>query len=215
MPGTYPMLVDLTGKLVVVVGGGAVAVRKVKGLLDSGATQICVIAPEIAPEMPERIKPLRREFAPDDLNNASLVFAATDSAEVNDLVTREAHRRGIWVNRADAEDDSDFATPAIWRKESLMVTVSTQGNPALSAKIRDVISIELDSKWEKLATAAARLRPVILRNVGEIESRRKIFRALATDEAANVAGDENELRRWLVSKFPGLDLQQPRPDDER
>ena len=101
MPHAYPLMLDVTGRLVVIVGGGPVAVRKVKGLLDAGATRVRVVAPECHASMPAGVERVVAAYDAPHLDGASLVFASTDSADVNDRVARDAAERGIWVNRSD------------------------------------------------------------------------------------------------------------------
>src|SRR6185437_15325554 len=109
------MMLDVTARPIVIIGGGAVAARKVRVLLDAGATQITCVAPSFCNELPHAVKRLQKEYEPADLDGTSLVFAATDREHVNDQVVRDAHARGLLVNRADADENEpgDFVTPAL------------------------------------------------------------------------------------------------------
>src|SRR6266516_367245 len=101
----YPLLLDLTGRRVVVVGGGRVALRRVRGLLEAGAL-VHVIAPEVLPDLAgltgHGVAVHRREYADGDLAGAWLAQACTDSAAVNAAVAAEAERRRTPCVRADA-----------------------------------------------------------------------------------------------------------------
>jgi len=200
----YPLMLDVTDRLVVIIGGGAVAVRKADGLLAAGATRVRVVSPMFHTEMPvdpQRVERIAAAYEPRHLDGAALVFAATDLPAVNAAVVRDARARGVIVNRADADEagDSDFATPAVHRDGALTITVSAAGNPAVAARIRDEIREDLDARWVALAEAMRSLRPAILAAGLAPDARRELFRALATDEAADIVmrGGADGLRRWV------------------
>jgi precorrin-2 dehydrogenase/sirohydrochlorin ferrochelatase len=184
----YPLMLDVSNRLAVIVGGGRVGARKVKGLLEAGATQIRVISPVFCDNLPGGVERVERPYAAGDLEGASLVFAATDRTEVNETVVRDANRLGILVNRADADDEApgDFATPAALREGELVVTVSAGGSPALAAAVRDALRSRLERKWVTMASAMRELRPRIRDGGMSIERRRAAFRDLASDEAMDV-----------------------------
>jgi precorrin-2 dehydrogenase/sirohydrochlorin ferrochelatase len=194
-------MLDVTNRLVVIVGGGAVGVRKATGLLAARATRVRVVSLIFHAEMPDGVELVAAAYEPAHLDGAALVFAATDSPEMNAAIVRDARARGILVNRADADeaDDSDFATPAVHRDGAVTITVSAAGSPAVAAKIRDEIKEDLDTRWIVLAEAMRTLRPAILSADFSPEARRELFRGLATEEAADVAVRDGEegLRAWI------------------
>jgi siroheme synthase-like protein len=208
MSHLYPLLLDVKDRLIVIVGGGPVAVRKATGLIDAGANRVRVVAVEIAITMPGGVERITDLYRREHLDGASLVFAATDDAEVNDAVVRDAHAMNLLVCRADhgEEHAGDFSTPAIWRQGAVMVGVSSGGSPALAVRIRDTIAASLDSRLIQLAEIAQQLRPVIRHHPGiDAFRRREIFRWLAGDEAiAAIKGGVNELGRAAVARFPEL-----------
>lgn len=203
------MMLDVADRLVVIVGGGDVAVRKAQGLLSAGATRVRVVSPEIADDMPERVERVREAFEPRHLEGAGLVFAATDSPDVNSGVVREARRRGVLLNRADGSEaePGDFATPAIWKRGPVTITVSTSGSAALAVKLRDEIAAKIDPLHVKMAAAMTRIRPA-LRRARRLSPmrRREALRSLASDEAmaALRSGGMGELKKWLKERFPEL-----------
>ena len=199
------MMLDVSTRLVVIVGGGAVAARKARGLLDAGAARVRCVAPRLCDEMPSGIECVSEPYRAAHLDGAGLVFAATDQADVNESVVRDAHARGILVNRADPDEDEpgDFSTPAKLQRGDVAVMVSA-ASPALAAMIRDGIAGRFDPRWERMAAAMRELRPMIRSAVGDIAARRKMFRELATDEALSIlhADGVEGLRRWLRGRHP-------------
>jgi precorrin-2 dehydrogenase/sirohydrochlorin ferrochelatase len=202
------MMLDVADRLIVIVGGGSVAVRKARGLLECGATRVRCVAPEVHDDMPEGVERMLARYVAGHLDGASLVFAATDDPEVNAAVVRDARARGVLVNRADADggEPGDFSTPARLRVSGVVVAVAA-GSAALSAKIRDSLRKRWDPRWSEMAAAMQSLRPAIVaRQDLKPRRRQQVFRALATYEAMNVLveGGEDALRAWLTERFPEL-----------
>ena len=137
----YPAFLNIRGKRCVVIGGGRVALRKVRVLLDCGA-KVTVVSPTLHPGLAQlaearRISPIYREFEPGDLVGAIIAIAATDVREINQNVADEARDQGLLVNVVDSSEQSDFITPSFFRRGGLTIAVSTAGmSPALARKIR-------------------------------------------------------------------------------
>ena len=199
-------MLDMTDRTAVIVGGGGVAARKARGVLEAGAKVRCV-SPVFSQDIPDAVARVTEAYEPRHLDGAFLVFAATDKPEVNRAVVRDAHARQLLVNRADADDDNpgDFVVPASHRAGSIIVTVSA-ASPAFSAMIRDKLAQNFDHRWQLIADVMTDLRPAIVRSGLEIPRRRQIFRELATDAALDVLGKQGPdgLRRWLLDKYPEL-----------
>jgi siroheme synthase-like protein len=200
-------MLDVSDRLVVIVGGGAVAVRKCKGLLDAGATRVRVVSPAFHDEMPQAsgVERVYGAYEPAHLDGAALVFAVTNLPKVNERVSRDARERGIWVNRSDEGDQGDFATPAKLADGDVIVTVSA-GSAALSAAIRDDLASKLDRRYVKLAEAMKTLRPAVRSSVGEEHARAAIFRDLASKDALDVVDVRGVqgLRDWIHARHPAL-----------
>ena len=147
----YPIFLDLSGRRCVVVGGGEVANRKARKLLQARAG-VVVISPEIRPELESvAVEIHRRTYRDGDLEGAYLAFAATDSREANAAVAREAKERGIPVNVADAPSEGDFALPSTLRRGRLQVAVSTGGaSPTLARRIKDELEERFGPEWAGL-----------------------------------------------------------------
>lgn len=204
----YPLLLDVCERPIVIVGGGAVAARKARGLLEAGAGDVTVVAPSFDASMPEGVKRVAARYVPQHLDGAGLVFAATDDSAINSRVVEDAHQRGLLVNRADSDDDQpgDFATPAMLRDDELLITVSAGGSPALAAAIRDAIRSALSPRWAKMVAAMKQLRPRILSSGAPIEVRRAAFRDLALDEAIDLLEQSgiDAVWNWLKERHKGI-----------
>jgi cobalt-precorrin 5A hydrolase/precorrin-3B C17-methyltransferase len=145
-PGAaYPItLTNLRGTLVVVVGGGAVGERKLRGLLAAGAA-VRLISPVVTPALRAladsgEITWHARPYQPGDLAGARLVFAATDQRAVNAQVADTAAALGLLCNVADDPRAGDFHLPAVYREPGLLVAVSTEGaSPTRAKQLRDQI----------------------------------------------------------------------------
>ncbi len=135
----YPVEIELGDRLVVVVGGGAVALRRVRALVEAGA-RVTVIAPQFAEglaELPVTVR--RRRYRDGDLAGAWLAHAATDDPAVNAAVAAEAERARIWCVRADDASASAARVPAVTRHGDVTVAVTTNGDPGRSQRLRSAI----------------------------------------------------------------------------
>jgi len=162
----YPIFLNLQGKKCVVVGGGAVALRKVKALLDCGA-EITVISPKPHVELSrlfenKAIQLFRRNYERGDLKDAALSIAATDVKEINRKVAEASKKNGTLVNVVDDSESSDFIVPSSFRRGNLSVAVSTSGtSPALAKKIRAKLEKNIGMEYACLLSLIADIRSEI------------------------------------------------------
>jgi siroheme synthase-like protein len=216
MPHAYPILLDLTHRRVVIVGGGTVAARKAAGLVEAGADDVTAVALRFDDDFPPAVRRIEAPYSPGSLDGASLVFAATDSAAVNAQVVGDARARNVFVCRADADDDTpgDFVTPAKAGDGNLLVAVSA-GSAALSARMRDAIAAGLDPRWAQMSAAMTALRPWVRGQNLPQPRRAAIFRALASDRALDVLakGGAAALREWVMAAHPELKANPETPSD--
>jgi len=140
-----PLLLDVTGRRVLVVGAGAVAARRIRTLLDAGAL-IEVVAPIVRADVDELAVVIsRREFLPADVDGAWLVFACTEHPDVNSAVAAAAAGAGIFCVRADAADGGTARTPAVVRRDGITVAVNGGDDPNRAVALRDAIAFGLDT----------------------------------------------------------------------
>ena len=156
----YPVVLRLGGRRVLVVGGGPVAARKVDGLLVVGAL-VTVVAPQVDAAIEGRsgVTVERRAYATSDLAGQRLVIAATDDPVVQRQVAADAEAAGIWINAADDPENCSFFLPAVERRGSVVVAVSTQGaSPALASHLRDRIAEALPANVDAVCADLGRQR---------------------------------------------------------
>lgn len=162
-PFYYPVSLNIYGKSCVVVGGGEVALRKIKALLQHKA-KVIVVSPVFCAELEElardgKVEARRKEYEPGDLKDAFLAIAATDDKQTNRAVAAEARRRRIIVNVVDAADLSDFILPAYLRRGDLTIAVATDGiSPALARKIRIRLESEFGEEYASLVRLIKEVR---------------------------------------------------------
>jgi precorrin-2 dehydrogenase/sirohydrochlorin ferrochelatase len=200
-------MLDLAQRLVVIVGGGAVAARKAAGVVEAGAARVRCVAPLFKGDFPPCVEKVPDRYNSRHLEGAGLVFASTDSAEVNDAVVRDARAMGALVSRADNGQGAagDFSTPAVLRRSAVTVTVSA-ASPALSAMVRDGLAARWDPRWSNMADAMHGLRPLLTAGGLHPDRRADILRDLATEEALSVldGGGETGLLDWLAGRHAEL-----------
>jgi uroporphyrin-III C-methyltransferase/precorrin-2 dehydrogenase/sirohydrochlorin ferrochelatase len=187
----YPIFARLAGRDVLVVGGGAVAGRKVAALLETGA-KITVGSTAFSPELANwakkgRISLISGKFAEHWLDRQWLVVAATSDAAVNVAVAAAAERRRIWSNVVDDADLSSFQVPAVVDRSPLVVAISTSGAaPVLARLVRERIERLLDPSLGALAALADRWRGRIRGRLADLGQRRRFLERLFQGRVADL-----------------------------
>ena len=161
----YLVSLNLSRMNVLVVGGGKVAARKIKGL-PSDLLSLKVVAPKVIPEITEFLSGVswdatlfHRRFDEQDLHGCGLVFAATSNKAVNSEVSRLAMDRGMLVNNVSDSADSSFSNLAVVNKGGLSVGVSsTPKAPGFSKAIGKLIEEMLPADIDRLLVLAAEVR---------------------------------------------------------
>ncbi|GAB4344915.1 MAG: bifunctional precorrin-2 dehydrogenase/sirohydrochlorin ferrochelatase [Desulfobulbaceae bacterium] len=190
----YPVLLDISGRLCVVIGGGEVAERKVKGLLAAEAT-VRVVSPEITGELAllarqGMIEWRRKTYTDDDLDGAILVFAATSDREVQEMIVRRANANGQLLNVADDPASCTFQVPATHRQGDLTMTVSTGGtSPAVAAMIRRQLEEAYGAEYDFLLRLMAMVREMTAAEGEDTsqEERKKIYKKIL----------HNDIIQWI------------------
>ncbi|WP_087509864.1 uroporphyrinogen-III C-methyltransferase [Cellulomonas iranensis] len=149
MSPRHPLLLDVTGRLVVVVGGGPVAARRVRSLLTDGGA-VRVVAPALCEDLADlaaagAVTWLAREYAPGDLDGAWLVHTATGDPRTDATVSADAQAARTWCVRADDAASSTAWTPAVARAGDVTVAVSAGGDPRRALALRAALQTLLDT----------------------------------------------------------------------
>ncbi len=203
----YPAFLDLSGRKCVVFGGGHVALRKVRMLLEFGA-RTEVVAPELCAEMDGlrsdgSIEVRMRRFEPEDLEGAFVAIAATDDQNTNERIALEARERGVLVNVVDVPQLCDFIVPSYMRRGDLTLAISTSGtSPSLAKKVRTRLEKEFGEEYSALSKLAGEVRAEFKRN-GTRASARDWESSLNIDLLIDLLkqGKEEEARTALVNAF--------------
>ncbi|WP_266159856.1 siroheme synthase CysG, partial [Dyella silvatica] len=179
----YPLFADLSGRAVLVIGGGAVAERKAATLIEVKA-QVTVNAPELTPQLRRWVEQGLIAHRPDAfretwLDRVWLVVAATSDRETNRLVASLAELRRIFVNVVDDAELSSFHVPAVVDRAPLTIAISSGGAaPMLARLVRERLESLLDPSLGALTTLAARLRTRIRARLPEMAARRRFYEQL-------------------------------------
>jgi precorrin-2 dehydrogenase len=178
----YMACLDLRARDCLVVGGGRVAVEKVKGLLDCAA-RVTVVAPAVEDELRHlAVRVEQRFFRRSDVVGRFLVVAATSDRSVNAEVSQAADERSTLCNVADDPELCSFILPAIVRRDPIVVGVSTGGaSPALAQRIRSDIASVVGPEHAALARRLRSLRPWAKRELPTYEARRDFFESLVAE----------------------------------
>ncbi len=205
----YPINLKIENSLCLVVGGGAVAFRKIRGLLQAEA-KVRVISPELMPDLrlladSGAVEWFERPFVEGDLEGVSLVFAATNNRKVQILVQEEARKNKVLLNSADAPVESDFHVPAHFRRGPMIVTVSTGGgSPALAKKLRKQLEDEIVPEYQGVVELMAIIREGVISLSDDQSVSSGIFRSLLEGNLVEYVLEENwfDLQMLLLQKLP-------------
>jgi hydroxymethylbilane synthase len=200
----YPIILTVRGRRALVVGGGPVAERKVRGLLDAGA-DVTVVSPRATTGLAaladaRQVRWVERPYAPGDVSDCAIVIAATSDDGVNADVVADARAAGALVSDAAHVERGDFATPAVHRSGPLTITVDSSGlSPSFTKRIRDELAVALDSRYARAAKTLGLMRERV-QAVVPLEHRAAIMKHLAErdidDLAAMAPGSiEHEVER--------------------
>ena len=206
MMAYFPFFVDLEDKRGLVVGGGAVALRKAEKLLPYGP-RLTVVALEFRPEFRgmENVELRQRPFEQSDLEGSDFAVVATDDRALNHRAAEFCKEQRIPVNVADSKEDSSFLFPALLRRGELSVGVSASGaSPAAAAWVRDRFAQALPENLEEILEFLEDVREPLRQAVPDGETRRRLLASLAV--ACMEAGrplTEAELGRRLADAERG------------
>ncbi|MFO8111097.1 MAG: bifunctional precorrin-2 dehydrogenase/sirohydrochlorin ferrochelatase [Desulfosalsimonadaceae bacterium] len=178
----YPVCLDIRNRDCLVVGGGAVAHRKVKTLLECGAN-VTVVSPAFASEMEgmdtENLRMIRRPYAPSDVKGRFLVIGATDDEAENRKISRDAEDNNVLCNIADLPDACNFILPSIVKRGDLLLAISTCGNsPAFAKHLRKNLEKAFGEEYTEFLQLMGAVRKKLLETRHAPEEHKPLFEAL-------------------------------------
>ena len=205
----FPMFVDLKNKPILVVGGGAVALRKLKKLAPYGAIPT-VVAPDIAPEILDLgVEVKHRCFCESDLTpRPALVIAATDDEVINREVARLCKTANIPVNVADSPEDCTFLFPALVQRGEFSAGISTGGaSPTAAVYFKERLEQQIPDDLEEILDWLAEQRAALKKSVPDQAERAGIFRRMfdAAMEKGSALTDA-EAARCMEASLGRVDL---------
>ena len=204
MAHLFPIFLSLSGKKCLVVGGGQVAERKIADLLECEAN-VNVISPTAGDLIrlwsnQGLINWQAREIIYSDLDNIFLAFVATNNMHTNQMVVNWCRERGIMVNAVDDPPNCDFYVPAVVRRNSLVVAISTEGkSPMFSRKLREQLEEIIGKEYGEFVDFLGEQRECIKQAVTDIKERKKIFEALADSDILDLlkAGERERAKERM------------------
>ena len=188
MERLFPLFLKLKGRKCLVVGAGAVGQSKIASLLDAGAG-VQVVAPRATAKIQGwsrkgKIRWRKREFHDADLANCFLVVAATSSSKLHKKIFRLAKRRGVLCNVVDVPKLCDFYYPAVVRRGSLQVAVSTGGeSPALAQRLRKELEAQFGPEYGDWVAELGKVRTRIRNGSTQATDKRRQLHELASRES--------------------------------
>lgn len=205
-----PLFHNLKGRMVLVVGGGEIALRKARLLSDAGAV-LRVVAPEIEPQLVELVEqgagqPRLRGYGRDDLAGCVLAIAATDDESLNAQVSQDAKALGMPVNVVDSPELCTVIFPAIVDRSPLMIAVSSGGDaPVLARLMRARIETWIPAVYGQLAGLAKKFRSQVKAKLPNVQQRRVFWEDVFQGNIAEraMAGQVQEAERLLEEKLTG------------
>ncbi len=172
----FSLLLDLTDRVGVVVGGGPVGRRKARSLLDAGTlVRLICLEPVPGDFSSPRLTWIPEPYDPAHLTGASLVFAAA-TPQLNRQIVADARSRGIWVNCANDPPAGDFIVPATLRRGGFVISVGTGGAaPALARRVRDRLEPQFDDAFAAWVSLLREMRAETQSAISDEKRRQGMF----------------------------------------
>ena len=201
---TYPVSLVLEGSVAVVVGGGSVATRKVEGLLPTGAT-VVVVSPDVSAQLAAHIQAGRcawraQAYEASNLDDADIVFVATDDEAVNAQVHADACAAHLPVNVADRPELCTFFLPSVLRRGKLSIAVSTEGaSPLTARRLRKELEERIPGGFEAYLDLLAAWRPRAIAALPDEPARLRFWQQATDGRVQRLvqAADEEAAERLL------------------
>lgn len=205
MKHLYPLFLNIAGKKCLVIGGGKVALRKIQALLAYDA-DITVVSPYVEDKINNwlqkgMINLFRREFKISDLDGMFMVFIATDDNSLNQTISSLCREQGILVNAVDDPENCDFYVPAVLRRQSLAIAISTEGkSPAFAGWLKRELENTISEQYGEFVELLGELRPRLKRSaLSDHEKRDLIIDMIRSDWMEQLeSGQKDQLKERMI-----------------
>ena len=173
----FPIFIDINKKPVTIFGGGEIALRKAI-LLVKANPSLTIISIEFSKDFQDFIKKNRlsfecKSFDPSDINNQTLIVAATNDKETNKAISKIAQKRRIPVNVVDQPNLCSFTMGSIVERDALVIAISSGGKaPVLARMIREKMEAILPASYSKLVAFSGIMRKLVQKKIKQMEKRR-------------------------------------------
>lgn len=211
----FPMFLKMSGRRVLIIGGGEQAVQKTRLILKTEA-EICLLAAELDPELLDlvaegRVRHLSGPLTVELLQSAILVFSATGCAGAGAVHAALAKQANCIINVVDMPDHCEAMTPSIVDRDPLVVAIGTEGNaPILGRQIKSMIETKLEPGLGRLVTFAGRMRPRVAQRI-RLERRRAFWRWVFSEQPRREFGRGNERAAFDLIKS-GMEKSEEAPE---
>ncbi len=189
----YPVFLNLHGKKAVVIGGGGVAERKVRTLVNAGAF-VKLISPDITNAL-EKLKKrgllihIKRHYKKGDLKNAFIVIAGTSSALINQKIAQDAKHL---INVIDNPSEGNFIAPSLVKRGPLTIAISSEGtSPAVAKVIRKEIELFYGKEFIRYLEFLRTMRTKALIEIKDNKERRAFLKSLASKKIFDTVRKKN------------------------
>lgn len=201
----YPVNINLVGKKCLVVGGGTISKRKVKPLLDVGAS-VLVVSLQFTKEFSclynhPNLKLEKRTFQNKDLDDIFLAIAATNNQKLNSEIAVLCNLKNILINVVDNPRLCSFQVPSVYRQGDLTFAVSTNGkSPALASKIKKEFALKYGPEYEKYLIALGEIRELVIKEIQDFSTKKRILnKVLEIDMQELIRLNEvGLLKEWIA-----------------
>jgi precorrin-2 dehydrogenase/sirohydrochlorin ferrochelatase len=213
--GYLPIFVDARGRHCVVIGGGEIAERKTRSLIEAGA-EVTVVSPSLTAGLAalakrNTIRHFARTYRPGDLEGVFLAYEASGEVETECAAAAEARERGALINVADMPDLCSFIAPAVIKRGGLQIAVSTGGaSPAFARKIREELQDRFGPEYGLMIDLLAAARQWLQAREDDLDARTRLLTALVRSDLCeclhrgDVAAADATVQRLLGTSFAEL-----------
>jgi precorrin-2 dehydrogenase / sirohydrochlorin ferrochelatase len=208
----YPVYLDVSNRLCVIIGGGEVAARKAQRLVQCGA-RVTVVGKRLSPEMmamkeKHAVSHIDADYGIEHLQGAFMAIGATDRDDINELIAGDARSLGILVNIVDDPGHCDFILPSVMNRGDLSISISTGGkSPALAKKLRLEMEERYGSEYVVLLNILGLLREKIVTDGTSSDENRKLFESvLDSDILEAIRNKDHDRALQIIRDLTGKEI---------